>query len=85
MSMAPSDNRSRRSARLDLSRPLDVAPALLPFSPHRFDPLPAPDVSDLALIRTLYGVRATEYYLKHGVWPRFAAPGCACAGEAVWG
>jgi hypothetical protein len=81
--MAPSRNNTRRSARLDLSRPLDVAPAF-PLSTHRFEPLPTPEPSDHALIcMATYGTQAGLYYLEHGVWPRFAAPGCAC-GLEVW-
>lgn len=77
------DRTRRASARLDLSRPPVVA-LVLPVSLHRFAPLPAPDLSDGALlIWARYGTAAGVFYEAYNEWPRFAAPGCACGLEVM--
>jgi len=59
-----------------------VAPPRLDHA-FAFPRLPQPAPSDESLILTLYSVSAAAFYGQHGVWPRFAAPGCACGIEVV--
>jgi hypothetical protein len=54
-----------------------------PLSAFAFPRLPLAPSSDIRLALALYSICILDFYARHRVWPRLAAPGCACGIEVL--